>query len=93
MTGAAADGGTGHPLRVHLVAGEESGDALGAALIRALRQAHSAGLELGGVGGRAMAAQGLASPFAIEELSIIGLAAIPRRLPRILRISSSGGSE
>ncbi|MCZ7656976.1 MAG: lipid-A-disaccharide synthase [Xanthobacteraceae bacterium] len=86
MTGAAADGGTGHPLRVHLVAGEESGDALGAALIRALRQAHSAGLELGGVGGRAMAAQGLASPFAIEELSIIGLAAIPRRLPRILSL-------
>ncbi len=75
----------GRPLTIQLVAGEESGDVLGAALIRALRQRHSE-LRLGGLGGRAMAAEGVRSPFPIDELSIIGLAAIPGRLPRILRL-------
>jgi lipid-A-disaccharide synthase len=73
------------PLSLFIVAAEESGDALGAALVRALKARHGDRLTLHGVGGRAMAAEGIASPFAIEELSIIGLAAIPRRLPMILR--------
>ena len=73
------------PLRVHLVAGEESGDRLGAALMRALRARCGGAVAFTGVGGHAMAAEGLASPFAIEELSIIGFAAIPRKLPLILR--------
>jgi lipid-A-disaccharide synthase len=73
------------PLSLFIVAAEESGDALGAALVRALKARHCEGLTLHGVGGRAMAAEGIASPFAIEELSIIGLAAIPRRLPMIFR--------
>ena len=72
-------------LSIHLVAAEESGDALGAALAAALRRRAGATLKLGGVGGRAMAAAGIASPFAIDDLSIIGVAAIPRRLPKILR--------
>ena len=46
---------------------------------------HGGALKLPGVGGRAMAAAGIASPFPIDELSIIGLAAIPRRLPTIFR--------
>jgi lipid-A-disaccharide synthase len=73
------------PLSLFIVAAEESGDALGAALVRALKARHGDRLTLHGVGGRAMAAEGIASPFAIEELSIIGLTAIPRRLPMILR--------
>jgi len=73
------------PLSIHLVAAEESGDALGAALARALVIRHGGALTLCGVGGRAMAAAGIASPFAIDELSIIGLTAIPLRLPTILR--------
>ena len=52
--------------------------ALGAALARALVNIDSA-VHLCGVGGRAMAAAGIASPFAIDELAIIGLTAIPRR--------------
>ena len=72
------------PLAIHLVAGETSGDLLGAALMRALRRV-CAEARFTGVGGRAMAEQGLASPFAIEELSIIGIGGIPRALPRILR--------
>ena len=63
---------------------EESGDALGAALARAL-MASGGALHLAGVGGRAMAAAGIASPFPIDDLAIIGVSAIPRRLPMILR--------
>lgn len=73
------------PLSLYLVAGEESGDALGATLIRALRERAPGRLHLTGVGGRAMAAVGIESPFAIEDLSIVGFNAIPRRLPTILR--------
>jgi len=77
--------GAPQPLSLFIVAGEESGDALGAALIHALRARCGGALTLNGVGGRAMAAAGVTSPFAIDELSIIGIAAIPRRLPMILR--------
>lgn len=73
------------PLSLYLVAGEESGDVLGAALVRALRQREPGRLDIAGVGGRAMEAAGIKSPFAVEELSIVGFDAIPRRLPTILR--------
>jgi lipid-A-disaccharide synthase len=73
------------PLSLFIVAAEESGDALGGALIRALQARHGGALTLGGVGGRAMAAAGVKSLFAIDELSIIGIAAIPQRLPMIFR--------
>jgi lipid-A-disaccharide synthase len=69
---------------IAIVAAEESGDALGAALARALLQTESR-VHLLGVGGSAMAAAGIASPFPIDELAIIGLTAIPRRLQTILR--------
>lgn len=72
-------------LSLYLIAAEESGDALGAALAQALTERERGRLTLSGVGGRAMAAAGIASPFAIEDLSIVGLSAIPRRLPLILR--------
>jgi len=75
---------SGKPLTIAIVAAEESGDALGAALARAIIKADS-GVRLCGVGGSAMAAAGITSPFAIDELAIIGLTAIPRRLPTILR--------
>jgi lipid-A-disaccharide synthase len=72
-------------LNVHLIAAEESGDALGGALARALAERASGALRLAGIGGRAMAAAGISSPFPIDDLSIIGLTAIPQRLPLILR--------
>ena len=86
MTGAIA--GQAPPagrLAVFLVAAEESGDRLGAALMDALARQHSGALSFAGVGGGAMAAAGLESLFPIEELTIIGLASIPRRLAMILR--------
>lgn len=73
------------PLSIYLVAAEESGDALGAALAKALIKQDAGAVKLSGVGGHAMAAAGIASPFAIDELSIIGLTAIPQRLPKIFR--------
>ncbi|MGA8497750.1 MAG: lipid-A-disaccharide synthase [Xanthobacteraceae bacterium] len=73
------------PLSLYIVAAEESGDALGAALVRALKARLGDALTVNGVGGRAMAAAGIVSPFAIDELSIVGIAAVPRRLPMIFR--------
>ena len=72
------------PLRLALVAAEESGDALGGALMGALRGLDDA-ITFTGVGGRAMGSQGIASPFDIADLSIIGVASIPAKLPLILR--------
>ena len=73
------------PLSIYIVAAEELGDALGASLANTLRAREGRALKLEGVGGRAMAAAGIRSSFAIDELSIIGFTAIPRRLPTILR--------
>ena len=73
------------PLSIQIVAGEESGDALGGALASALRRREDAAVKLSGLGGRAMAEAGIVSAFAIDELSIVGLTAIPQRLPHIFR--------
>jgi lipid-A-disaccharide synthase len=72
-------------LAIVLVAGEESGDQLGAPLMRALKARTGGRVRFAGVGGREMAAEGIASPFPIDELAIIGFAAIPRQLPLIQR--------
>ena len=71
--------------KIFLVATEESGDRLGASLMQALRQRLGGAVDFAGVGGRAMARQGLVSLFPIEDLSIIGLSGVVRRLPTILR--------
>ena len=73
------------PLSIHIIAGEELGDALGAALAQALREQTAGAIKLAGVGGRAMAAQGITSPFPIDDLAIVGLTAIPQKLPAIFR--------
>jgi lipid-A-disaccharide synthase len=72
-------------LAVFLVAAEESGDRLGAALMQALAERHPGAVSFAGVGGRAMVAAGLASLFPVGELPTMGFAAIPRRLAAILR--------
>jgi lipid-A-disaccharide synthase len=70
--------------KIFLVATEESGDRLGAALMKVLRQRLGDAVRFDGVGGRAMASQGLTSRFPIEDLSIMGFSAVIRRLPMIL---------
>ena len=77
---------TGTVRTIFLIATEESGDRLGANLMKVLRQRLGSAVRFEGVGGRAMAGEGLTSLFPIEELSIIGLAAVVRQLPKILRL-------
>lgn len=72
--------------KVFLIATEESGDRLGGALMKVIRQRLGDAVQFLGVGGRAMAGEGLDSLFPIEELSIIGLTAVLRQAPKILRL-------
>ncbi|WP_423866157.1 lipid-A-disaccharide synthase [Bradyrhizobium sp.] len=71
--------------KIFLIATEESGDRLGANLMKVLRQRLGGAVRFEGVGGRSMAREGLRSMFPIEELSIVGLAAVVKQLPMILR--------
>ncbi|HEX8150875.1 MAG TPA: lipid-A-disaccharide synthase [Pyrinomonadaceae bacterium] len=69
--------------RLMLVAGEESGDAHAAALVRALREAEpGARFELFGSAGAAMAREGVEPVVREEDLAITGLVEIARALPR-----------
>lgn len=70
-------------LRLMLVAGEPSGDELGAGLLRELRALSPANIEAFGVGGAAMARLGHKSLFPMAELSVMGLAEV---LPRLLNL-------
>ena len=72
--------------RIFLIATEESGDRLGSALMKVLRQRLGDGVQFVGVGGRTMAREGLETLFPIEELSIVGFAAVAQQLPKILRL-------
>ena len=67
---------------IYIIAGEASGDVLGARLIAALK-ARRQGLEFRGIGGPEMAAKGVASLFPMRELSLMGLLEV---LPKIFRL-------
>jgi lipid-A-disaccharide synthase len=72
--------------KIFLIATEESGDRLGAALMKVLRQRLGGAVRFVGVGGQSMAREGLTSLFPIELLSIMGLAAVVKQLPKIMRL-------
>jgi lipid-A-disaccharide synthase len=71
-------------LKIFLVAGEESGDQLGAKLMRALRARHGA-VAFEGVGGHAMEGEGLRSLFPLADIAVMGITAVVARLPSIVR--------
>ncbi len=70
--------------RVFLIAGEESGDQLGAGLMRALKT-ESGTVAFEGVGGHAMEREGLKSLFPLSEIAVMGITAVLARLPSIWR--------
>jgi len=72
------------PLRVALVAGEHSGDQLGAKLMRALSGARAGQIAFLGVGGEAMEAEGLKSLFPISDIAVMGILPVLARLPKLL---------
>lgn len=72
-------------LRIGIIAGEVSGDILGAGLISALQQ-HYPTLIIEGIGGPQMIAAGCKSLFPMEHLSVMGLGAVLKKLPQILYI-------
>ena len=72
-------------MRIALVAGEASGDTLGAALIEALRRRFPAA-EFAGVAGPKMRAAGCVAWHSIDELSVMGLTEVITHLPRLLRL-------
>lgn len=78
------------PLRIAVVAGEESGDLLGSDLVSSLRRATGRPLQLVGVGGEHLEAAGLRSLFDSRDISLMGISAVLRNLPRlILRIDQT----
>lgn len=70
---------------IFLVAGEPSGDLIGARLMGALKELTGGEVDFAGIGGERMAEQGLKSLFPMEELSIMGLAEILPRARHLLR--------
>ncbi len=76
------------PLRIALVAGEASGDLLGAGLVRSLRERFP-GAEFAGIGGAGMREAGLDAWHDCSELAVMGLAEVLRHLPRLLRLRAA----
>ncbi|MEO0999959.1 MAG: lipid-A-disaccharide synthase [Pseudomonadota bacterium] len=70
--------------RLFLIAGEPSGDRLGADLMAGLK-ALAPGVQFEGVGGPLMEAEGLISLFPMKELTVMGLAEVLPHIPRLLR--------
>lgn len=82
MSALAADAAA---LRIFIVAGEHSGDALGAKLIDAVRVQRSDRVVFGGVGGAEMQAHGFTSLFPVEDVAVMGALNILKALPRLRR--------
>lgn len=70
-------------VRIFVIAGEASGDQLGAGLMRALRR-ERAEIAFAGVGGPAMQAEGLVSLFPLQDLAVMGFIPVLKQLPKLM---------
>lgn len=77
--------GGASPFTAFLIAGEESGDQLGAGLMQALAARIDRPVRFTGVGGARMSALGLESLFPMDELALHGVASVVANIARILR--------
>lgn len=81
------------PLRLAIISGEESGDLLGADLVRAIRARTDRPVELVGVGGTHLSSLGIDSIFDPSAIAITGMTAVARDLPRLLGLISRTASK
>ncbi len=70
---------------IYLIAGEPSGDLLGARLMKALKEKTQGHIRFCGIGGPHMSAEGLDSLFDMSELTVMGLAEVLPHIPKILK--------
>ena len=75
-------------LRIGIVAGEQSGDLLGAGLVQALRSLHPS-VQFVGVGGRRMQAAGVELLYSVEQLGVVGLVEVLRHFFRLRDVRNS----
>lgn len=71
--------------RIMLVVGEPSGDLLGAQVINALKRQTGGKVELSGVGGPVMEAEGFRSLYPITDTSVMGFQEVVPKIPKILK--------
>ena len=77
---------TGKSLKIYLIAGEPSGDLLGARFMRAMEKKTKGKVRFFGVGGESMEKAGLKSLFDISDLAIMGLAEVIPSIPKVLKL-------
>lgn len=76
---------TAGPPLVYVIAGEESGDRLGAPMMAAMIAETGGNIAFAGIGGPKMTALGLSSLFPMQDLAVMGLTEVLPRLPRLLK--------
>ncbi len=75
---------SGATYKIYLIAGEPSGDVLGARLMEGLQQISPIDFQFYGIGGQKMASQGLASIFPMSDIALMGIFEILPKLPRLV---------
>lgn len=70
---------------IFIIAGEASGDLLGAKLMQEIKTVSNEAVTFSGIGGAQMIGQGMTSLFPMTELSVMGLSEVLKHLPRLIK--------